>query len=176
MSFQSNMVGGYPAEADIESYLSDRGLELLTDYNNNFIAEFKQFVWGVLNALDWVAVIGVYCPSPTTINVRGGKYLWHGEAKTYTPGSAVNPTDNDTTYVWMKSDNSIGSGIDSNGWPDAEHAKLAEIDVDSDGLITDIRDLRGLSFLQQKTWHEAITDTVCYGNDVVCYENEIVIN
>ncbi len=147
MAFSSLMTGGYPAEADIDTFLSDRGLELLTETNPNFIVEFKQFVFGLLNALDWAGVLGVYCPSPTTFNVRGGKYLFAGEVKTYSPGSAVNPTDNDTTFVWLKPDNSIGSAVDGTGWPATDHIKLAEIDVDSAGIITEIRDLRGETFL-----------------------------
>ena len=142
-----SMQGGYPAEADIDQFLSDRGLELITENNPNFIAEYKRYIWGILNALDWAGALGVYCPSATTFNVRGGKYLFKGEVKTYTPGSAVDPTDNDTTYIWLKPDNSIGSAIDGTGWPSTEHVKLAEIDVDSDGDITDVRDLRGQTFL-----------------------------
>jgi len=138
---------GYPAEADIDDFLSDRGIELVTEGNANFIPEHKQYLWGVLNALDWAAALGVWCPSATTFNVRGGKYLFAGNVKTYTPGSAVDPTDNDTTYIWMAPDNTIGSAIDGTGWPPTEHIKLAEIDVDSDGNITDVRDLRGQTFL-----------------------------
>lgn len=141
------MAGGYPAEADINEFLSDRGLELITENNPNFLLEWKQTIWGFLNALDWVIALGVYCPSPTTFNVRGGKYLFAGEIKTYTPGEAIDPTDNDTTYVWIKPDNTIDSDIDGNGWPSTDHIKLAEIDVDSDGNITEIRDLRGQTFL-----------------------------
>jgi len=129
-----SMDGGYPAEADIDTFLADRGLELITENNPNFIEDYKQFVWGLLNALEWAAALGVYCPSPTTFNVRGGKYLFKGEVKTYSPGSAVDPTNNDTTYIWLKPDNSIASDIDGNGWPATEHIKLAEIDVDSEQI------------------------------------------
>jgi len=142
------MDGGYPQEADIDDYLSDRGLELISENCANSIGEYKQYTWGILNALDWAGALGVWCPSPTTFNVRGGKYLYRGAVKAYTPGSAVNPTDNDTTYIWLNDDNTIGSAIDGAGWPSAEHIKLAEIDVDSDGLITEVRDLRGETFLR----------------------------
>lgn len=143
-----SMTNGYPDEADINTFLSDRSLELITENNPNYIAEFKQYIWGILNRLDWAGALSVYCPTPTTFNVSSGKYLFKGEVKTYAPGSAVDPTDNDTTYIWLNADNTIGSDIDGNGWPNTEHIKLAEIDVDSDGIITDIRDLRGESFLQ----------------------------
>jgi len=143
---ESQMVSGYPAEADIDQFLTDRGLELVTENLVNFVPDHKQFVWGFLNALDWVMALGVYCPSPTTFNVRNGKYLFKGQVKTYSAGSAVDPTDNDTTYVWLKPDNAIGSDIDGNGWPSTEHIKLAEIDVDGSGNITAIRDLRGQTF------------------------------
>lgn len=142
------MTGGYPAEANIETYMSSRGIEMVDENNPNFMQQQKQFIFGILNAIDWAAVLGVYCPSTTTFNVRGGKYLFAGQVKTYTAGSAVDPTDNDTTYIWMAADNTIGSDIDGNGWPATEHIKLAEIDVDSDGVITALRDLRGQTFLQ----------------------------
>jgi len=168
------MSGGYPAEADIDSYLSGRGFELVTDNNPNFIQEFKQFFFGLLNALDWAGALGVYCPSPTTFNVRGGKYLFAGEVKTYTPGSAVDPTDNDTTYIWLKPDNTIASGIDGSGWPATEHIKLAEIDVDSDGKVTAIRDLRGQMFLQYLRENLTAENVICKNNEVVCKDNEVV--
>jgi len=141
------MQGGYPAVSDILAYLSGRGIEELTEYNNNFLTEFRQLLWALLNAADWTAALGVYCPSATTFNVRGGSYLFKSEVKTYTPSSAVDPTDNDTTYIWMKPDNTIGSGIDGSGWPTTEHIKLAEIDVNSSGNITAVRDMRGKYFL-----------------------------
>jgi len=141
------MSGGYPAEADIDIFLSDRGLEPIPEYAVPFSQKDKQHIYGIVNAFDWAIALGVYCPSPTTFNVRGGKYLFAGEVKTYAPGSAVDPTDNDTTYIWLKPDNTIGSDIDGNGWPSTEHIKLAEIDVDSDGVITEVRDLRGQTFL-----------------------------
>jgi len=168
------MNGGYPAEADIDTFLSDRGLESITEGNPNFIPEFKQFVYGIVLAGDWVGVLGVYCPSATTFNVRGGLYLFKGEVKTYTPGSAVNPTDNDTTYIWLLSDNTIGSGIDGTGWPNVEHVKLAEIDVDSDGVITAVRDLRGQTFLRQLKDYITAADVVCKNNEVICKNNEVV--
>jgi len=141
------MEGGYPAEADIDDFLSDRGIELVTESNTNFLLEFKQLIYRLLNDADWAGALAVYCPSATTFNVRGGKYLFKGTVKTYSPGSAVDPTNNDTTYIWLKPDNSIDSGTDGSGWPSTEHIKLAEIDVDSDGNITDVRDLRGQTFL-----------------------------
>jgi len=142
------MTNGYPAEADIDDFLSDLGIELITENNTEFIAESKQHIYGVLNTIRWAMSLGVYCPSATTFNVRGGKYLFKGTVKTYTPGEAVNPTDNDTTYIWMADDNTIDSGIDGDGWPSDEHIKLAEIVVDADGVITDIADRRGDTFLQ----------------------------
>ena len=169
------MQGGYPAEADIDSFLAARGIELVTENNANFIEEFKQFLYSVFNTIDWASPLGVYCPSAATFNVRGGYYLWKGQVKTYTPGSAVDPTDNDTTYIWLAADNTVASGIDGSGWPSAEHIKLAEIDVDSDGVITEIRDLRGQSFLQCiNNWLPGAETVVCCENQVVCCENEIV--
>ena len=141
------MANGYPTEAEIDSFLSTHGFELVTENNSNFYQEYKQTFYGILLALDWASVLGVYCPSATTFNVRGGMYLFNGTVKTYAPGAAVDPTDNDTTYIWLKGDNTIGSAVDGTGWPATEHVRLAEIDVDSDGVITAVRDLRGRTFL-----------------------------
>lgn len=169
-----SMTGGYPAEADIDAFLADRGIELLTENNENFIAEFKQFVWGLFNRVDWAGALSVYCPTATTFNVAGGEYLYKGVVKTYTPGSAVNPTDNDTTYVWLTPANAVASGIDGNGWPNTEHVKLAEIDVDADGVITDVRDLRGGAFLSYAPAESILDDIVTYNGDVVVYDGDVV--
>ncbi len=166
------MTGGYPDIADIETYLAGLGLEIVDEDNSNFMAQYKQFVYGLINAVRWAASLGVWLPSSSTFNVRGGKYSFRGTVKTYAAGSAVDPTDNDTTYVWMNPDNTIGSGIDGGGWPSYDHIKLAEIVVDSEGDITDITDLRGESLQQHANYGTA--EIVCYENEIVCYENEIV--
>jgi len=168
------MTGGYPASADIDTFLSDLGLELISENNPNFFEEYKQYVWGILNALRWAASLSVYAPSSTVFNVRGGSYIYRGQVKTYTPSSSVDPTDDDTTYVWLKADNTIASAIDGDGWPDYEHVKLAEVDVDSDGVITDIRDLRGQFFLNFSADHLTADNVVCLDGAVVCADDNVV--
>lgn len=165
------MDGGYPAVADIETLLAAEGIEEISENNVNFRTEFLQFLYRLVMRSKFAAALNVYCPSPTTFNVVGGSYLFKGEVKTYAPGSAVDPTDNDTTYIWLKPDNTISSGIDGSGWPATEHIKLAEIDVDSDGIITEVRDLRGYTFMQRNYQH---TEIVCWNNEIVCYGNEPV--
>jgi len=167
-----SMSGGYPAEADIETYLTALGLELIDENNNNFKQQEKQYVWGLINAVRWAASLGVWCPSSSTFKVRGGKYNWRGTVKTYTAGSAVDPTDNDTTYIWMNPDNTVGSGIDGSGWPSYDHIKLSEIVVDSGGDITDVTDLRGESLLQPA--NSGTAEIVCKNNAVVCKNNQVV--
>jgi len=142
------MDNGYPTEETITALMTSLGLEIPVESNPNYFGEFKQFLWGLINATRWSMSLAVYCPSPTTFNVRGGDYTFGGAAKTYTPSTAVDPTDNDTTYIWMDPDNTIDSGIDGSGWPTTDHIKLAEIDVNSSGVITDVRDQRGLAFLK----------------------------
>lgn len=168
------MDGGYPAEADIDQFLGERGIELVTENNPNYIGEFKQMLYAILNRLDFAGALAVYCPSAATFNVAGGSYLYRGTVKTYSPGSAVDPTDNDTTYIWLTGANAVGSGIDGSGWPDAEHIKLAEIDVDSEGVITDVRDLRGRAFLDYAPADSILERIVTCEGDVVCYEGEVV--
>jgi hypothetical protein len=141
------MENGYPSVADIAAALADNGIELVTFNNPNYYDEHKRFVWGLFNAIKYAMVLGVYCPSATTFNVRGGIYQFAGTVKTYAAAGSVDPVDNDTTYIWMDDGNAIGSAIDSVGWPATEHIKLAEIDVDAAGVITDVRDRRGDTFM-----------------------------
>ena len=166
------MTGGYPPEADIETYLAALGVEIVDENNTNFMAQYKQFVYNIINAVRWAVSLHVWLPSATTFNVCGGKYNWRGTVTSYTSGSAVDPTDNDTTYVWMNPDNTIGSGIDGDGWPAYDHIKLAEIVVDSDGAITGVTDLRGESLLQHANYGTA--EIVCKNNAVVCKNNQVV--
>jgi len=142
------MNNGYPSIADIEDILAAAGIEIVTENNPMWYSELKQMIWGLLNAANWALALGVYCPSPSTFNVRGGKYLYKGTITTYTPSTAVDPTNNATTYIWIDSNNTLGSAVSGTGWPTTDHIKLAEIDVDVNGVITAIRDLRGENFLQ----------------------------
>jgi hypothetical protein len=137
---------GYPNEADIIDYLDDAAIELVSEYTEDFYSAYRQEAYCLVNALRSLMALSVYAASSQTFNVRPGRYDYNGTIKTYTPGSAIDPTDNDTTYVWLNDDNTIGSGIDGDDWPATEHIKLAEIDVDSDGVITAIRDMRAVSF------------------------------
>jgi len=175
MAFQSQMTQGYPAESEIDAELASLGIELVTENNPNYTAEHKQQVWGTTNAARWTMTLGVYPATPTTFNVRGGKYLYKGTAKTYTPGEAIDPVDNDTTYIWMNPDNTIDSGIDGDGWPGTEHIKLGEVVVNSSGAITSVIDRRGEEFLRIP---DPVTDVaaavVCKDNQVICKNNEIV--
>lgn len=168
------MSGGYPAEADIDQFLSDRGVELVTENNSNYYGEMKQMLFAILNRVDFAGALAVYCPATTTFNVAGGEYLYRGEVKTFAPGAAVNPTDNDTTYVWLTPANAVGSGIDGDGWPDTEHIKLAEIDVDSDGLITDVRDLRGRAFMDYAPVDSILERIATCDGEIIVYEGDVV--
>ncbi len=175
MAVESQQTGGYPSEADINTILAAAGIETCTDNYANYNLEFKQLLFALLNFTDWAGALGAYMPSTTTVNVRGGKYVCKGTVKTYTPGSAVNPTDNDTTYIWMGPDNTISSAIDGTGWPSTDHIKLAEIDVNSSGVITAVRDLRGQAFLAFTGQNLLASNVICKNNQVVCKDNEVVI-
>jgi len=174
---QYDMTYGYPALADINTYFAACGFELPVENNPNYFSDEKRKFWSIFNALGWARPLGVWCPTSTTFNVRSGDYLWDNEVKTFTAGSAVDPTDNDTTYIWIDGANAIGSGVDGDGWPACDHFKLAEIDVDSDGVITDIRDLRGRNFLfDPKTAVIKMTEmTLVFGGEVLTYNGEILI-
>ena len=165
---------GYPAEADIVTILAAIGIEHVKENNSNFLEAYRQEMWGLINAVRWAATLGVWLPSSTTFNVRGGKYNWRGDVKTYTAGGAVDPTDNDTTYIWMKSDNTIASGIDGDGWPSYDHIKLAEIGVDSGGDITDVTDLRGESLLRHAS-HNISASVAAVDLNSVAFTNLLTV-
>lgn len=158
---------GAPSAADIITALEAAGIVQPTDYNNDFIAEFNKMLWLLLNAHSPAGVLGVWPPTATTINVRAGSYNYKGEAKTYTPTTDIDPTDNDTTYVWLDPDNTVDSGIDGDGWPATEHAKLAEVAVDADGVITAITDRRS-EWMIQVPGQAADTATGITRGDVRC--------
>ncbi len=166
---------GYPSEADIDIALAALGIEIIDTNDQNWRLQYKQTLWALLNSSSWATALGVWLPSTTTFNVFGGKYNFKGTAKTYTPGSATNPTDNDTTYIWLDPDNTIGSAIDGTGWPSTDHLKLAEIDVNSSGVITAVRDLRGQSLLAYTGENLMGSNVVCKNNQVVCKDNEVLI-
>ncbi len=135
------------AEPVIDDFIAALGAELISENNADFIPEFKKMMRRLLQVAGCISPLSVYAESVSTVNVVGGRYNYDGEVKTYTPRVAVNPTDNDTAYVWMDDANTIGYGIDGDGWPETEHIKLAEIDVDSDVIITtNIRDMRTAAF------------------------------
>jgi len=168
---------GYPTQSVITSYLNDRGIEDIDDGNVSFLVQHNNFKYAVVNCFDWAGALGVWLPSTTTFNVRGGKYLHNNTVKTYTPGSAVDPTDNDTTYIWMNPDNTIGSAVDGTGWPATDHLKLAEITVDSDGVITAITDHRGQSFMfaPETAAAEVASRVLVHEGDVLTYDGELLI-
>ncbi len=166
---------GYPSEADIDVALAALGIEVIDSNDQNWRPQYKQTLWALLNSRSWTSPLGVYMPSTTTFNVFGGKYNWKGTVKTYTPGSAANPTNNDTTYIWLKPDNTIGSAVDVTGWPTTDHLKLAEIDVNSSGVITAVRDLRGEALFAYTGENLMASNVVCFDNQVVCYDNEVLI-
>jgi len=169
------MVRGYPTLADIQAAMTARGLEIPVENNPNHYEQFWQFLYGIINAFDFAGVLGVYAATPTTFNVRGGQYLFKNTVKTYTPGDAVDPVNDDTTYIWLTADNAVGSGIDGDGWPNAEHVKLAEIVVNASGVITAITDLRGRAFMQYFSEQNLIDKIVTYHGEVVVDRNGNVV-
>jgi hypothetical protein len=166
------MSQGYPSVADIDTALAAKGIEIIPKGNTeDLFNDWKRLLWAILNTTEWAATLAVWLPSPSTFNVLGGRYIYKGDIKTYTPSTAVNPTDNDTTYVWLTAANAIGSGVDGSGWPATEHVRLAEIDVDTDGVITAVRDLRGQTFLDYSHGFEPIIikASLTAGNTVALY-------
>lgn len=133
---------GYPAASTITTYFASNLIETVTEDNDDFLTEYNQWQWNVLHQTAAARALSVIADTTTTVKVLGGKYYWHDQEKTYTTSAAIDPTDNDTTYVWMEPDNTIDSAIDGTGWPSTEHIKLGAVTTDADGIITDIVDYR----------------------------------
>ena len=162
---------GYPTSATILTYFSNQGVEEVTENNADFLEEYRQMMWRLMNRVEAAAALNVYADTTTTFTVAPGDYIWFGERKTYAGSSAVNPTDDDTTYVWMEGDNTIGYAIDGIGWPDEDHIRLAEITVNASGVITNIEDMRPIVRTAETTNYSNI---VCNNNQVVCNNNNVV--
>ncbi len=164
------MSQGYPAVADIDAEMAANGIEMIAENNQqDLLSDLKRDKWGQYNAFAWAGALGVWFPSPTTFNVRPGYYRWNGTVKLYAPSTAINPTDNDTTYVWMTAANTIASAVDGTGWPTTAHLKLAEIDVDSGGVITARRDLRGQTMLANSDELPPLRASLTAGNTVAIF-------
>jgi len=133
---------GYPTEANIATYLTAQGVEEITENQTDYMQEYRQGLWQGMKRTEAVSALSCYAPTTTTVNFIAGNYTWNGEEKTYSPTSNNNPTDNDTTYYWMDSANTVQSAIDGTGWPATEHMKIAEVAVNASGVITDITDRR----------------------------------
>lgn len=146
-SILQDLQKGYPHIAEVVAFLDARGIELPRQGDVLYVESIWKTFWAVVNATDWAGALGVYKESDTTLRVRGGWYNLDGTPTLYEQAAAFDPADNDTTLVWMDDANTVGHGIDGDGWPVGAHIPLAEVDVDADGVITAIRDLRGQTFL-----------------------------
>ena len=133
---------GYPSESTITSHFATQGFEEITENLTDYMQEYRQSMWAMLKRTEGAGVLSCYAPTATTVNFVAGNYVWNGEEKTFSAPANINPTDNDTTYFWLDSANTVQSAVDGTGWPSTEHLKLAEVTVDSGGNITDITDRR----------------------------------
>jgi len=135
------MAQDYPSDADILTYLTAHGLEYIAEDDENWLAEIRHIWWRLLNAHESARALSVYSSEAGKVKVIGGEYRWNDTLKTYAGSAAITPADDDTSYVWMKSDNTVDSGTDAAGWPDVDHIKLAEV-VKASGVVTDVIDQR----------------------------------
>ncbi|MFA5187011.1 MAG: hypothetical protein WC551_11065 [Patescibacteria group bacterium] len=172
-SYLQDMKKGYPAIADVLTYLNSRGLEWPLAGKETHVEDIWMTLWAIANFADFCGALGVYKESDTTYRVRGGSYVFGGEVKTYALEAAVDPTDNDTTYIWMDPDGTVDAAVDGTGWPATDHIKLASIVVDADGVITSITDLRGQGLLRAHAMERPevfiLTATLTAGSTVAIY-------
>ncbi len=138
------MARNYPTESNIQTEFTQQGVEEPAENLYEHLDDMRRFQWDFLKRTEGAAALGVYMvpTSDTTYKVRAGYYRWGGEIKLYAGSTAQDPTNNDTTYVWIVAAGTIDSAIDGTGWPSADHIKLAQVVVDSSGNITDIVDMR----------------------------------
>ncbi len=163
---------GYASVTDILAYLVTQGVEEITENNADFMTEYRQALWRTLKRVEGAAALSVYADTTTTFRVQLGDYLFSGTRTTYAGSAQVDPTDDDITYVWMRSDNTIASGIDGDGWPAEDHIRLAEVTVNASGTITDITDRRLV--IEGNPNDATYADIVCVDNAVVCVDNQVV--
>lgn len=170
----SNLTQWYPTELEAKAILTGLGFEYVDMYVDPcYVPELDVFV-SVVQSVGWTLPLTVYGVTSSTIGVRPGYYVYNGEVKLLAAPTAIDPTDNDTTYVWLTADNAIDSGIDGDGWPSEDHMPLAEVDVDSDGEITAIRDLRGKTLCRVETAVGGVNLMLCWEGDVLAYENNVL--
>ncbi len=156
----------YPSLATIQAKFISQGIEEITENNTDYLLEFRQMLWRLLNRTESGAALSVfaYTSADGTFKVQEGYYVWQGTVKSYAGSGALNPTHDDTTYVWMTEENTVDSGIDGDGWPIVDHIKLAEV-TDTAGVITNVVDRRPI--------FRGVENDPTY-NDILCAENEVL--
>ena len=167
----------YPTTTVITAYLTDQGITDIAENDTDFLLDWQQLLWHVLKRTHAGGVLGVYIdPDDATLfNVVGGLYDWNGTETTYTAGASIDPTDNDTTYVWLDSANTVQTAVDGTGWPSGDHLKLAEVVVDTSGNITNITDRRK-SIAYGSGEQTSYDNIVTYDGAVVCHDGNVVAN
>lgn len=165
------MAQGYPTVTVIDAYLTAQGIEDIAEHDTDWQTEWKQKLWRWLNRTETAGAVSVYAVSTTTINAVTGYYYWDGVEQTFTAATAIDPTDDDTTYVWLAGDGTLDSAIDATGWPDYEHIKLAEVTTDADGVIINIVDRRTMLGAPVPG---AYTNVVCNDDGVIVHNGNIV--
>jgi len=170
----SNLTQWYPSELEAKAILTGLGLEYGDMYvDPSYLVDLSEYI-ALVTSVGWTLPLTVYGVTSSTIGVRPGYYVYNGVVKLLAAPTAIDPTDNDTTYVWLTADNAIDSGIDGDGWPSDDHMPLAEVDVDSDGEITAIRDLRGKTLCRVETAAGGVNLILCWDGDVLTYENDVL--
>ena len=151
-------VQGYPTVAACETYISDAHVESVEENNYDYWNQWLQMHWRMLNMHESASALNVYADTTTTYKIAAGKYYYGGEYSDFAGSAAFNPTDNDTTYVWMEPGNVISDALVGAGWPtDKEHVKLAEVAVGATGLITGIVDRRPMLAIPTGSTQAGIT-------------------
>ena len=159
----------YPTSTIIKAYLTAQGVEVVEENDDDFYTEWEQQMWQMLNRTETAGALSVYADVTTSIKVSSGRYYWGSDYRYYAGSAAINPTDNDTTYVWMTDANTVSSATDATGWPATPHIKLAEVTAAvTTGIITNIVDRRPMLI------GNAYPSIVCVDNAVVCVDNEVV--
>ncbi|MEQ9454374.1 MAG: hypothetical protein RLN76_07260 [Phycisphaeraceae bacterium] len=137
-----------PVDSELLGQVEDEatGVPYLETGLSPYYLQFRRMIERLARVAERSNDLRVYQDGDLTVGVRGGRCRVHGLRFEFVTTSSLVVTDEATTSVWIDDAGSLQSG--ASGFP-AEahlHLRLAEVDA-SGGAITEVRDLRGETFL-----------------------------
>jgi len=141
----------------------DTGLPFPTPYADPWLVPFYRFADHLRAVAQLANALRVYPDdaSDTTVGVRPGAASLAGARVTY-PGGTLDlaTANNDLALLWAYDaggEIGVSFAVDSVGWPDTPHVRLAEVTLDA-GRITDITDRRAFALFADHAADARVTD------------------